>query len=164
MTGLEPAASGVTGERLQKQNQDRFQVSATNNVAQERTQLELHCLRQTESVDQFSNIAVRETCSSHSGHQGPTDPPSPPAHPLDRLVAQLNANWQVVNDPLQWILQRRKGNSRTKSSGWRNRSFFRTRPALLRCIRDYCGHVDADALAKVSTLPPLHHDDECCAR
>ena len=36
--------------------------------------------------------------------------PHRPAHPSNRLVAQLNANWRVVNDPLQWRLQRRKGN------------------------------------------------------
>jgi hypothetical protein len=32
-----------------------------------------------------------------------------PAHPSNRLTAQLNSNWRVVDDPLQWILQRRKG-------------------------------------------------------
>jgi hypothetical protein len=46
-------------------------------------------------------------------------PVSPPAHPSDRLVAQLNERWRVVDDPLQWILQQRKGNARSKNSGWR---------------------------------------------
>jgi hypothetical protein len=63
---------------------------------------------------------------------------SPLAHPSDRFVAQLNERWRVVDDPLQWILQQKKGNARSKNSGWRSRSFCRTREALLRCIREYC--------------------------
>ena len=47
VTGLEPAASGVTGERLQEQIQGRFQLSANDNVMQEGAQLELHCFRQS---------------------------------------------------------------------------------------------------------------------
>jgi hypothetical protein len=42
---------------------------------------------------------------------------SSPAHPSNGLIAQLNGNWRVVHDPLQWILQRRKGNARKKNSG-----------------------------------------------
>ena len=44
-----------------------------------------------------------------------------------------------MDDPLQWVLQRRAGNPRTKNSGWENRSFCTTREALLRCVRKYCG-------------------------
>jgi hypothetical protein len=35
-----------------------------------------------------------------------------PAHPSNRLVAQLNERWRVIDDPLQWILQWKKGNPR----------------------------------------------------
>ena len=42
-----------------------------------------------------------------------------PAHPTNRLVAHLNARWRVVDDPLQWRLQRKKGNPRSKNTGWR---------------------------------------------
>ena len=83
-----------------------------------------------------------------------------PAHPSNRLVAQLNETWRVVDDPLQWILQRRKGNPRKKNSGWRNRSFCRTREGLLRCVREYCGEVDHDALARLEALPDYHSDWE----
>jgi hypothetical protein len=70
---------------------------------------------------------VRE-CTEHA-------PPAPsvagikiaPAHPSNRLVVQLSVDWRVVEDPLQWILQRKKGNPRAKNSGWQNRSFCRTR-------------------------------------
>jgi hypothetical protein len=81
-----------------------------------------------------------------------------PAHPSNRLVAQLNPSWRVVDDPLQWILQRRKGNQRTKNSGWRDRSFCRMKDALLSCIRAYCGEIDADGLSKLSSLPDWHPD------
>jgi len=81
-----------------------------------------------------------------------------PAHPSNRLIAQLNRNWRVVDDPLQWILQRRKGKPRKKNSGWQNRSFCTTREALLRCVRETCGEVDTEALAQLLALPNLHHD------
>jgi hypothetical protein len=86
--------------------------------------------------------------------------PSPPAHPLNRFIAQLNKNWRVVDDPLQWILQRRKGNPRKKNSGWQDRSFCTTREVLLRCVREYCGEVDEKALADLKVLPEYHTDAE----
>ena len=33
---------------------------------------------------------------------------------------------------------------------------WRTRGALLRCIREYCGDVDITALAKLAALPSYH--------
>ena len=65
-----------------------------------------------------------------------------------------------MDDPLQWILQRKKGNPRKKSSGWQNRSFCRTREGLARCLREYCGEVDVDALAELQELPDWHPDLE----
>ena len=88
-----------------------------------------------------------------------------PAHPSNPLVAQLRERWRVVDDPLQWILQRKKGHSRKKNSGWQGRSFCRTRGLLvciresccspdqgeLRCIREYQG-IDKVALEQVRAL------------
>jgi hypothetical protein len=34
------------------------------------------------------------------------------AHPLISFPVHLGPNWRIVDDPLQWILQRRKGNAR----------------------------------------------------
>ena len=85
---------------------------------------------------------------------------SPPAHPSDPLIAQLNDSWRVIDDPLQWICQRKKGNPRRKNSGWQNRSFCRTREGLLRCVRELCGKVDDDALTRLRTLPDFHSDWE----
>ena len=58
-----------------------------------------------------------------------------------------------MDDPLQWRLQRKKGNPRTRNSGWRDRSFCTTRDGLLRCVREYCGDVEPAALAKLTILP-----------
>ena len=61
-----------------------------------------------------------------------------------------------MDDPLQWRLQRKKGNPRTKNPGWQDRSFCTTREGLLRCVREYCDEVQPAALGKLRALP-LHH-------
>jgi hypothetical protein len=55
------------------------------------------------------------------------------------VIAELNERWRVRDDPLQWILERRAGNQ------WLARSFCRTKAGLKRCVREYCGVVDAVA-------------------
>ena len=89
-----------------------------------------------------------------------TPVPEPPetslAGSLNAFPTVLNSGWRVVDDPLQWILQRRDGKSSNKNSGWRGRSFCRTREALLRCVKDYCGIVDAEALKQIEALPEWH--------
>jgi hypothetical protein len=105
-----------------------------------------------------SKERVREQSASPARClEAPSDIPRP-AHPSNRLVAQLNERWRVVDDPLQWILQRKKGNPRKKNSGWRDRSFCRTRDALLRCVREHCGEIDDNSLAKLKSLPDWHSD------
>jgi hypothetical protein len=118
---------------------------------------------------------VRERSASLATHRDYQDRLVHPAHPSNRLIAQLNANWRVIENPLQWILQRRKGNPRGKNSGWENRSYCATREALLRCIRENCCYagsrqigsidqyrgVDEAALGEVNALPESHIDWEC---
>jgi len=83
------------------------------------------------------------------------DPPIPdtietsPLPPLKFPVA-LNHRWQIVDDALQFILQRRKG------SKWINHSYCRTRDGLLRCVDEHAGVVCAEALAWVEALPDFH--------
>jgi hypothetical protein len=79
-----------------------------------------------------------------------------PAHPSIRFPLRLNGEWRIVDDPIQWILERRKGRPRTKSSGWQARFFFRTRRGLLDLAREYCGPVEDRALASVKALPERH--------
>ena len=101
----------------------------------------------------IEGVDVREPreCVPSSTPHGEYVPPL--AHPSDRLLIQLNAGWRVVEDDLQFILEHRKGTARSKATGWRGRAFCRTREALLRCIREYCGPVDEDALQQVRALP-----------
>jgi hypothetical protein len=61
-----------------------------------------------------------------------------------------------VDEPLQWILQRKKGNPRSKNSGWMNRSYCTTRRALIRCVAEYLGKVEHVVLAKLNALPEHH--------
>ena len=63
-----------------------------------------------------------------------------------------------MDAPLQWILQRRKGSPRKKNFGWRDRSFCRTREALVRRVREYCGEIDDNSLAVLKSLPDWHPD------
>jgi hypothetical protein len=109
-----------------------------------------------EDIDLIPKSGVRETNAALSPAPVHSTLASPSAHTSNRLIAQLNNNWRVVDDPLQWILQRRKGNPRKKNSGWRDRSFCTTREVLLRCVREYCGEVDQNALADLLALPDHH--------
>ncbi len=71
----------------------------------------------------------------------------------------LNDRWRVTEDPLQWILERRKRNPSAKGSGYEARSYCGSRTGLTRCVRDYCGDVDPDALMVIQFLPTMHPDD-----
>ena len=71
----------------------------------------------------------------------------------------LNAKWRVVDDLLQWILQVRSGRERAKASGWRARSWCASRGGLLRCVTEYCGDVDPDALAVIEAFPEMHEEN-----
>lgn len=92
------------------------------------------------------------------------------AHHSSRVIAQLNEKWRVVDDPIQWILQLKKGKLRERNSGWAARSYCRTKNGLLRCIREcvcqpdhgqrrciweYRG-VEHIALKLIAELPDFH--------
>ncbi len=70
------------------------------------------------------------------------------------VVVRLNATWRVAEcrDGIQWILQRRAG-QRHGQPRWEGKSYFRTRQGLLRRVHEFCGPVDAVALAIVEALP-----------
>ena len=128
----------------------------TGTVAGER--IDTDSLSNSNERDRSRKKGVRQWNESASPPPSPADLSSRPAHPSNRLVAQLNASWRVIDDQLQWILQRTKGNPRKKNAGWRDRSFCRTRDALLRCVREYCGEVDPSALATLKALSDWHPD------
>ncbi len=66
----------------------------------------------------------------------------------------LNDRWRVrLDDPLQWILERRQAAPDDKSSGYKAKSFCTQRGTLKRCIKEDCGPVDPEALRRVEALP-----------
>jgi hypothetical protein len=71
------------------------------------------------------------------------------------FVARLNPDWRVVacRDRVQWILQRRGSPEKPRGDDWRGRSYCRTKEALIRCTREYCGPIEPAALAVLATLP-----------
>jgi hypothetical protein len=113
--------------------------------------------RTEELSDQNSSKnRVRQQSAASASHRDSQERFQRPAHPSNSLVAQLNDAWRVVDDPLQWKLQRKKGNPRSKNAGWRDRSFCTTREGLLRCVREYCGTVEPSALAMLTNVPEQH--------
>ena len=144
----------------------------TGTVAGER--VDTGALPNSNERDRSCKKGVRQSNELASPPPSLADLPKRPAHPSHRLIAQLNASWRVVDDPLQWILQRRKGNSRAKNTGWRARSYCRTKDALLRCIREHCclpddgspgcieeyRGMDGAALQQIRALPEWHIDLE----
>ena len=76
------------------------------------------------------------------------------------LVAQLNDRWRVVEDPLQWIIQVRKGQNGNRTTGWQSRHFFVFQTALRRAIDEYCGDVDPAAMTIIDGRPPRVHARE----
>lgn len=69
-------------------------------------------------------------------------------------VIQLNDRWRVrFNDPLQWILERRRGRPKKKSTGWHGSSYCTLRRTLLRDIGEKCGEVDPTAFRQIEALP-----------
>src|SRR6516165_5768467 len=72
-----------------------------------------------------------------------------------RVIARLNRRWRVIECPdgIQWILQRRGSPEKARRDDWRGRSYCRTREALIRCTREYCGAIDPAAAAVLAGLP-----------
>lgn len=76
-------------------------------------------------------------------------------------LVRLNDKWRIVDDPLQWILQRRAGNRRRSDGSedprsWQGMSYCMTRAVLLRDIRERAGEVDPAAVAFIESWPERH--------
>ncbi len=71
-------------------------------------------------------------------------------------IVRLNEKWRIVDDPLQWILERRRGVPGKKSTGWVGSAYCTTRAALLSNIRERAGDVDPAAVAFIETWPERH--------
>lgn len=66
----------------------------------------------------------------------------------------LNGRWRVVDDPIEWILERR--DVIEGKEGWQPQRFHRMRRVLLRDIAEVCGEVAPQALAQLRALPEMH--------
>jgi hypothetical protein len=71
-----------------------------------------------------------------------------------KLIAHLNDRWRVVEcaGGIQWILQRRAG-ERHGTARWDDRSYCRTKEALIRCCRASVGEIEPGAATALATLP-----------
>ena len=99
---------------------------------------------------------VRTRTGPGSGSPLPVRGDSGVAHPSSAFPIRLCEKWQVIDDPLQWILQSRKGRPGSKNSGWRSLFFFRTREGLLALVRERCGEIGPIAHEALSALPEWH--------
>ena len=88
-----------------------------------------------------------------------TDAPKATRRRADRskpVIAVLNDRWRVIDDGMQWVLQKRKGRPTPKSTGWRARSYATSRASLLNSVEKRCGPVEPAALGILSSLPDEH--------
>ena len=80
--------------------------------------------------------------------------------PADRskpVVAVLDDRRRVIDDGVQWILQKRHGRPTRKSTGWRGRSYCTSRKSLLDSVEKWCEPpIDPDALRNLQALPDDH--------
>jgi hypothetical protein len=67
------------------------------------------------------------------------------------VLLELNESWRVVDDPVQWLLQRAG-----KKHVWKTRSYCATRTGLELCIREYCGEISEEARAALADWPRVH--------
>lgn len=81
----------------------------------------------------------------------------PEQHPTT-IIAQLNDQWRVIDEPVQWILQYRNGRGTQKSTGWRGRRYHCDRDQLVVSVRELAGPIDADELQILMQLPKWHPD------
>ncbi len=73
---------------------------------------------------------------------------------VNNVVAHLNERWRVIECAagIQWILQHRAG-ERHGTARWDDRSYCRTREALIRCCRASAGAIEPAACTTLAALP-----------
>lgn len=72
------------------------------------------------------------------------------------VIALLNTRWRIVacRDGIQWILQHRASAKETYAGArWSNRSFCRTRAALIRDASQHAGEIWPAAMTILRALP-----------
>ncbi len=80
------------------------------------------------------------------------------------MIIQVNADWRLASDPLQWILQKRNPNATADRNRWRPIGYFgRLDNAVVACsrrrIRVLAGTYGPEALTPLSDALRSVHDD-----
>ena len=114
---------------------------------------EPHCDETKPSNPLLASEEVRRGIQMPSGPNA-SGTTKPLADPSRAVVAVLNEDRRVIDDSLQWILQKRHGRPTSKSSGWRGRSYCTSRKSLLASVEKWCKPpVDPNALRILQALP-----------
>ena len=118
-----------------------------------------------DSQDPVQGICESDrTCWERDGASGATSAPPEPRRASatseigSSVVAAINARWRVVDNPLQWILQRSKPGANSERSRWQSMMFFRSRKGLLHYLVDEpeAGECEPSALNVLRALPEWH--------
>lgn len=104
------------------------------------------------ATDERGHLGARAS-NDDGGHPTTEELPSGLAHTSKSLTVAFNDNWQVVEWPRQWVLQRRSGKPRSKNPGWKTHAYCHTRSGLRLRIGELCGPVEAYAQATIDSLP-----------
>ncbi|MEX2650357.1 MAG: hypothetical protein WD673_15220 [Alphaproteobacteria bacterium] len=75
-----------------------------------------------------------------------------------RLVIVLNDRWALLADPVQWVLARRNGRARARSTGYIARWFPTLKATLVRDLRENAIVATPEAEAFIAGLPERHAD------
>ncbi len=78
-----------------------------------------------------------------------------PCDQLGLVVAHFGARVRIVDAPLQWIVQQRKGSVRSKNSGWASVRFHRQRQPLLAYLTDRFPDATS-SLDEIRAFPEWH--------
>lgn len=112
----------------------------------------------TASVAQAIGSEWSATASEQTDIEVPPEGLTAPADRSKPFVLHIAAGVRIISDDLQWIVQTRKGKANAKSSGWRSRSFCRSRMGLQLALRRMFGRdgVPAEVVRLISGLPEWH--------
>jgi hypothetical protein len=115
------------------------------------------------SRDRGPNLGRRPLAGLRRGLPGASSALRPPkasgqtkplADPSRGVVAVLSDRWRVIDDGVQWILQKAHGRPTAKSTGWRGRSYCTSRKSLLDSVERWrCG---PGGLRVLEALPDDH--------
>jgi hypothetical protein len=72
-------------------------------------------------------------------------------------MIELNDEWRVADEPLQWLLQVRRGDA------WHTKAFCRSRAGLISWVRELklVAVSSTEAIRALHALPEYHEGEPC---